>query len=56
MAGIAGKDIVCNPPYEKILMFKLLLDKAFELDKATRALFIVPLKESGPANDWIRAL
>ena len=54
VSSIAGKDIICNPPYGKILMFKLLLDEAFRMNNDTRAYFIVPLKESGPKNDWIR--
>jgi hypothetical protein len=46
--SLAGKDLICNPPYGKIPMFYYLLDAAFKMDDKTRAYFIVPYKVSGP--------
>lgn len=60
MHSIAGKDIVCNPPYEKITMFKMLLEAAYDIDNTTRAYFIVPLKGANNAEDvrnvWLKEI
>lgn len=47
--SIAGKDVLCNPPYDLCLEFYQMLIDAYKTNDCTRALLIVPVR---PTKDY----
>ena len=45
VSQIAGQDIICNPCFAMCTEFVNLLTAAFEANKATRALLIIPARD-----------
>ena len=39
---IAGKDLVCNPPFDRVQDFIALVERAYANNAATRCIFIAP--------------
>ena len=41
---IAGKEVICNPPFQLILAFGKLLNDAHAADAGTKAIFVIPYR------------
>lgn len=50
---ICGHDLMCNPPYYDVAQFTALLEKAWFMNRKTRAILVVP---SRPSQVWHQTL
>lgn len=54
---LLGKRIICNPVFHRVDEFRKLLEQAYFLDRTTKVIFIVPIRDNDKAiNVWFKQL